>query len=348
MRTTATNRKLRLLLRGIHENTLIPRPEFQRRLVWTNKDKQKFIDTVLKGYPFPEIYIAAGSVNPTTGEGTEMLVDGQQRITTLNQYFTGNKALRLGADIPSYKKLSEAEKIEFLEYEVVVRDLGSMSTDNIRDIFRRINATGYSLNAMEIHNARFNGEFKQFAEKVAQLGFFDDHHIFSANEVRRMRDVNFALVFIITIMSSYFNRDDEVETYLENYNDDFPEAIDLESKIKRVFGFIDACQFDPASRVWKRSDLLSLLVELYRLLVRDAMDLQPDYVSTKLVPFYKHVDLFVKSPIVQLGTDSAEIAEYARLASQATNDRGTRIRRGEIIREILLGQISPALLPSRP
>jgi hypothetical protein len=78
MKTTASNRKLRTLITGIRDKTLIPRPEFQRRLVWTNRDKIRFLETVLGGYPFPEIYIAAGDVDLDTGQGTEMLVDGQQ------------------------------------------------------------------------------------------------------------------------------------------------------------------------------------------------------------------------------------------------------------------------------
>src|SRR4051794_8000546 len=95
MKTSATNRKLRILLTGIKSNTLIPKPEFQRRLVWTNDDKLNFLQTVLEGYPFPEVYIAAGVVNPDTGEGTEMLVDGQQRMTTLYQYFMGSDEIKL-------------------------------------------------------------------------------------------------------------------------------------------------------------------------------------------------------------------------------------------------------------
>src|SRR5947208_4798824 len=126
MRTTATNRKLRTLITGIRDKTLIPNPEFQRRLVWTNRDKINFLDTVLNRYPFPEIYIAAGDVNPETGEGTEWLVDGQQRISTLYQYFEGSGDIRLaktteGIDIKPYKELSKEQQIEFLEYEVVVR-----------------------------------------------------------------------------------------------------------------------------------------------------------------------------------------------------------------------------------
>lgn len=47
-----------------------------------------FIETVLLNYPFPEVYVAAGEVDVETCEGKELLVDGQQRVTTLRQYFT--------------------------------------------------------------------------------------------------------------------------------------------------------------------------------------------------------------------------------------------------------------------
>ena len=42
------------LLALIDEGKLVIKPSFQRRLVWTNADKEKFIQTILEGYPFPE------------------------------------------------------------------------------------------------------------------------------------------------------------------------------------------------------------------------------------------------------------------------------------------------------
>ena len=123
MDTSASNRRLRVLLISIRTGELIPRPDFQRRLVWTNKDKCLFIQTVLEGLPFPEIYIAAGKVDAKTGEGSEVLVDGQQRITTLNQYFTDSPDLKVPSFIPKYSELNEEKQIEFLEYKVVVREL---------------------------------------------------------------------------------------------------------------------------------------------------------------------------------------------------------------------------------
>lgn len=58
--------------------------------------------------------------------------------------------------IPKYSELDEATQIEFLEYRVVVRDMGNMPVDEIREVFKRINSTSYGLNAMELHNSRFN------------------------------------------------------------------------------------------------------------------------------------------------------------------------------------------------
>src|SRR6266581_6700156 len=73
---------------------------------------------------------------------------------------------------------SREEKEAFLQYDVVVRDMGRVEIDQIREVFRRINATRYALNAMEIHNARYEGEYKRFAESVAQKDFFDRHRVF--------------------------------------------------------------------------------------------------------------------------------------------------------------------------
>ena len=224
MKTTATNRKVRELLTAVQNETLILNPAFQRRLVWKNKDKCNFIKTVLSDYPFPEIYVAAGSVDLDTGQGTEMLVDGQQRVSTLLQYFSGSNDFKLESGMVSYSNLSQSDKEKFLQYDVVVRDLGALPDNEIREVFNRINSTSYSLNAMEIQNSRYDGEFKSTAEEIAANEFFSRHRIFSVNEIRRMQDTRFVLGYMVSIMSSYFQRDNEIEPYLEIYNEDFEES----------------------------------------------------------------------------------------------------------------------------
>jgi hypothetical protein len=339
MKSTASNRRLRLLLTAIRNKTLIPNPDFQRRLVWTNKDKNNFLETVLTGYPFPEIYIAAGEVDPQTGEGTEWLVDGQQRLSTLYQYFEGSNKLTIEKRIEPYAHLSKEEQIKFLEYEVVVRDLGNMSLQEVKTIFQKINATSYSLNAMEVHNARFDGEFKRFAEEITQHTFFQKHAVFSTNEIRRMRDISFILIFIITIMSTYFNREDDLEDYLNQYNDEFEEKEELRKNINKVLNFVEECNFDARSRVWKKSDLLTLLVEIYRLLILRISKLNTHEIGERLKRFYTLVDSYNDFGEDAIPIESLKmIIDYQKTASQATNDRGSRIRRGDIINKIILGE----------
>jgi len=338
MKTSATNRKLRLLLTSIQSSTLLPRPEFQRRLVWSNKHKIAFLKTVLEGYPFPEIYIAAGNVNSETGEGTEMLVDGQQRISTLYQYFKASQDLRLTDGIRPYKDLQETEKIAFLEYEVVIRDLGNLPIPEILEVFKRINSTNYALNTMEVHNARFDGEFKQFGEELAAHPFFDQIRFFTSSEIRRMGDTRFCLGLIITLMSGYFNRDDSLEKYLETYNEDFDQKEAIKAEFDTVADFILRCDFDLKSRAWKKADQFSLFVEIHRALFKRKLSMRPDNVAVDLKNFYAKVDGV---------TDPNQTGEYEgtyyKAALQATNDRGSRIRRGEVIQWVLDNTYEPQI-----
>lgn len=331
MKTSGTNRKLRILLTGVKGGSLVPRPEFQRRLVWANKHKQEFIRTVLMEYPFPEIYIAAGEVNPDTGEGVEMLVDGQQRITTLYQYFTGSQDLRLG-DITPYASLTEAEKLAFLEYEVVVRDLGKKTIEEIKEVFTRINSTKYSLNAMEIRNARYDGVLKQFGEHLLELPFFEEHSIFATADVRRMGDLLFCLTVTVTMMSTYFNRDDDIEDALSKYNDEFPLAEDIIRRLNRVFQFISGCRIPPDSRAWKKADALTLIIELDKALARDKLSLKVEDVGLRLNGFYDLVDA-----VAAAKANDKDAERYYKAALQASNDRSSRIVRGEVLSSVIRG-----------
>jgi len=328
MKTTATNRKIRVLLRALETRSLIPNPTFQRRLVWSSKHKIAFLDTVLRRYPFPEIYIASGSVDAETAEGTEMLVDGQQRITTLQEYFRGSRDLPYSLEVPPYSSLDLSDKTAFLEYEVVVRDMGTVDMQELREVFQRINSTKYALNAMEIQNARYGGAFKEFGDQLASHPFFEQHHVFSTIDIRRMHDIRMVLTLAATVLEGYFNRDRMVEEYLSTFNDSFPMAPFIWANLERVFRFVDACDFPLECRVWNKADLFTLLVEVYAHIERN--DIPPDHetVGLRLFEFYEKVndDRSRMDPLVGI---------YYKAAVQATNDRSSRITRGEVVRMII-------------
>jgi hypothetical protein len=331
MDTSASNRRLRVLLTAISNGSLVPQPDFQRRLVWTNKDKVDFITTVLEGYPFPEIYIAAGHVDTRTGEGAEVLVDGQQRVTTLYQYFKDSKDLRLPPEIPKYSSLDEDAQVEFLEYKVVVRDLGNMKIEQIKQVFQRINSTSYGLNSMEIHNARYGGDFKELAETISERPFFDENRIFTSGDVKRMGDVLFCASLVATVMGSYFNRDKEVEEYLERYNEEFSEKSQILKNVDEVLMFISRMNFERKSRAFKKADFYTLFVECYNLLIKEKCSLDVAVARNAVDKFFNEVDLAA----IGGGSDGAPI-EYYVAALQATNDRSNRIARGKLIYNVLI------------
>lgn len=329
MKTTATNRKIRQLIQAIQRDELLPRPEFQRRLIWTHENKNSFLDTVIHGYPFPEIYIADGDVDTETGEGKQLLVDGQQRVTTLVQYFLGSEHLHLST-VPPYAGLDENQKRAFLDYDVAVRDLGNVTKKEIIEVFSRINATNYALNEIEINNAIYTGKLKTFAEKLASNDFFENHGVFGSRDLKRMGDLRFTLLCVVTLVKGYFNRDDLLEEALAQFNDDFPDEASCSKAFEDVFAFIEECGFLSKSRIWKKSDLFTALIELTLLRNIANLTLQPSVVIERLESFYDRVESAADN-----SADSVAYIYY-KAAVQASNDRVNRIRRGVIFNGILL------------
>ena len=329
MKTAPTNKKVRELISMVKEGKLIPRPEFQRRLVWTHKDKDHFLDTILRGYPFPEIYLADGDVDLESGEGTQLLVDGLQRVSTIIEYFDASPNLRL-LTVPPYRELEEDGKRSFLQYDVAVRDLGSVRRDEIVEVFRRINATKYSLLDIEVNNAIYAGELKQFADRLAADPFFIDNSVFNARDFKRMGDLRYALTLIITLLRGYFNRDDAFGELLDRYNDEFPLAGEIEARLRRCVDLITECGFDARNRIWKKADLFTVLVELDALAQSDVTLPQPSTLLETLSRFYDQID--------SASVDSGDVPGiYYKAAIQATNDKVNRLRRACIIGGILRG-----------
>ncbi|RZI40620.1 DUF262 domain-containing protein [Herbaspirillum sp. HC18] len=328
--TAAQNRRIGELIEKLNNETLIPRPDFQRRLVWTNADKNEFIRTVVMGYPFPEIYIAVAEVDVNSAASREALVDGQQRITTLHQYFSGSPAIKLDADIRAYAELSVEEKKEFLNYQIAVRHLGIVEDETIREVFKRINRTSYSLNKMERRNAEYQGEFKQVGTRLAQSYFFERYSVFSDREIRRMSDVVFALSIVITMLSTYFHRENEVQSYLEKYNDEFPLRKEIVKRFASVLRFLKNTRLPKDSRAWKKADLFVLICELDRLINLEKAILDPKDIGPILTKFYSQVDAEMKN------TSGNELLQnYFKTTLQATADRSNRITRANVIRKVL-------------
>lgn len=331
-----SSKRLGDLLTDVEEKRLIVRPHFQRRLVWNNVVKDKFIDTVLRRYPFPEIFIAAGELDTSKLKRTQWLVDGQQRISTLRQYVLGEDS-HIWKLVKPYADLSPEEKQDFSDYPIAIRDLGAASPEEIKEIFSRINSTDYSLKAIERLNALFGGAFKNFCERLSEHEFFDRHRVFSMSDLRRMRDLDFCVILVVTLLSTYYHRDEKNREYLERYNDDFPDEDKTQWRLDAVFSFLEECNLDSTSRAWKKTDLLTLLVETDAILNRSEKELNPAVVGPRLSDFYEAVDALYRKPgeSSTLWKSKVDLATYLKAATRATNDKYSRDVRGEVVAHVL-------------
>jgi hypothetical protein len=191
---------------------------------------------------------------------------------------------------------------------------------------------------MEIHNSRFEGEFKAFGEHFAQRPFFENHRVFSASEIRRMQDTRFALILACTILSTYFNRDDELEEYLRRYNDEFPMRSEIERELDAVLEFVDQMNFPATFRLWKKADLFTTTVELHSAMFKRQKRLVPAAVAEELAGSYSRVDNMDFQ-----GDPESDASRYYKAALQATNDRSSRVARGEIVRALLEASLQPKM-----
>lgn len=307
-------------------------PDFQRKLVWNDQHKENFIETILKGYPFPEIYIADGEIdlnNPTKIE--KWIVDGQQRLATITQYIDGDPDLRFKR-IPKFKDLTEKEKESFYYYNVVIRNLGRLNEQEIREVFKRINSVNYALNAIEITNALYDGEYINTANNILEVNkkTIEDLDIFSINEQSRMRD----LEYILTLMSiyeekGYFSTTQKNEIYIREYNDFYKNKEKTESIFNQIFNFIEYAIEDSYSIWTKKTNFLTLFIELIRFSDGEK-DIKQDKLKTILSNFEK--ELLVN----KTNTDENNpFVQYYLASIQGTGSKTSRITRGKILQEYI-------------
>lgn len=146
-----------------------------------------------------------------------------------------------------------------------------------------------------------------------------------------MNDVKYCLTMIIAAMSTYTNRDKELEEYLEKYNEEFPKKDKIMSEFSSTLQFIDKLNFDSTSRAFKKADFYSLFVEIHRSLHKEKMSLDASFVRSRLDDFYNRVELASVGGV----PEDSEHMEYYKAALQASNDRSSRITRGNLIRNVI-------------
>lgn len=238
-------------------------PVFQRNPVWTDSQKAFLIDSVLRGMPIPEIYMQ--EVVDEDGSEQHVVIDGQQRIRAclefLEEGFTLSASKTPEFPDMTFEELPPAQRKKLFGYTFLVRVLPDMPREEIRAIFTRLNRNVVALNSQELRHATYWGPFLTQMEDLAEDEYWSRSGVFSANDVRRMLDVEFISELTIGMLHGPQNKKASVEHWYEIYEGEYDERARVTRAFKSVLGELDLLLPDLASTRWsKKSDFYSLFL----------------------------------------------------------------------------------------
>ncbi|EIZ85453.1 hypothetical protein WYO_1819 [Methylobacterium sp. GXF4] len=167
------------VVKRIKNNRYQLNPDFQRDFVWSIEKQSKLIESCLMRIPLPVFYVAEAV------DGTVIVVDGLQRLTTLLRYSENSFALRgLNTDGSSgsgntldgkrFKDLPLKLQERIEDTQLVFYILDSRAPERAKlDIFDRVNS-GVPLSRQQMRNSLYSGTATQLLKKLAQLDLFRD------------------------------------------------------------------------------------------------------------------------------------------------------------------------------
>jgi len=207
-------------------------PPYQRRSVWSPRDKRFFLDTIFRNYPAPPVFIHR-SIDDN-GFTEYHVVDGKQRLQTIIDF--ANNKIAVGMDFgdnnldgKKFKALNTNYKRKFWDYTIVVDFIDNIEGNNIEEVFDRVNRNAKNLQQQELRHARFNGWFVNTVEDESQDDFWWNYKISTRAREKRMKDVQFiSELFMIQLENSITGFDQpHIDEIYAKY-DDVDELIENE------------------------------------------------------------------------------------------------------------------------
>jgi hypothetical protein len=267
------NKTIKDLLALRKARMLTANPEYQRGEVWTYPQKKRLVDSVLRGYPIPLIYLHHIKTEVAGAKRDDFeIIDGQQRINALWEYAEGAFKLfdpKLDAEAARFPSFIEEEacpwgrkNFEELDAAIQQRLLGTELSvvlieadvaNEARDLFIRLQA-GMPLNSQEKRDA-WPGNFTEFVLKMGgkpQVPKYPGHDFFP--RVMRAKEHNRGEFrqLVAQMVMLYLSH---LETGGEKLCDINRDAIDT--------FYYKHLDFDPQAPIARRfKDILDLLTQL--------------------------------------------------------------------------------------
>ncbi len=333
-----THRSVVWFKKSFEAGDLVIQPPFQRNPVWSKRQQSALIDTILLEYPIPELYMQ--DITDAEGNQKYNLVDGQQRIRAILDFLAND--LELEDESPhwagmTFEDLTVDDKKKVYEYNFVVRQLPDIRDDEIRSIFQRLNRNTMTLTAQELRHATYWGPFIKLMEEISDYEFWNDSRIFSANDRRRMFDIEFISELSVAYLNGIQNKKKKLEEYYQQYEETFDEAAELQTMFVTVLGELaQVIQGLSKTRWRKKSDFYSLFLAFGRNVEQLPLDAQKrGLAKNSLLSFAEEVDAVIKDTLQEGAVVPEGVKDYVKNVERAASDLAARTARDRILNELL-------------
>ncbi|AOT05985.1 DUF262 domain-containing protein [Arthrobacter sp. U41] len=147
---------------------------FQRQFVWTKTQMDRFIESLLLGYPIPGIFLVQQT------DRRYLVLDGQQRLRTLRAFCQGvvhKKEFSLQSVAQRFRGLTyetlpaeQRRQVDntFIQATIVQTQPTAESLDAVYQVFERLNSGGTQLTPHEIRIALYAGDFVSWLTKLSE------------------------------------------------------------------------------------------------------------------------------------------------------------------------------------
>lgn len=306
-------------------------PPYQRRSLWSEEKKSFLIDSVMRNYPMPPIFLHQ-KIDDETGKTTYDVIDGKQRLTALLEFIedkipvADENGEELGKNPLAGRYFSELSdpafaeaKSRFWRYVIPIEYIDTGEQQVIDSIFDRLNRNGEPLTGQELRNSTYYGTpLLNLVENAAKLPFWRDR--LAVVDRTRMEELEFLseLTFLILEGHELQSSQPELDALYEKYADNAGVVYsEIAANLATVSDYMQSMQLDYDGRKIRGvSHLYGIFAFAHRCVAegRPVADVIP-----KLNSFF---DLWQAKRY-----DDVHVKTYKDSMSARTKDRGQRRKR---------------------
>lgn len=190
------------IFQKIKDSKLLLNPDYQRNVIWDKAKKTAFVESLFMGIIIPPVYVVEIPGDNILEENTYEVVDGKQRLSTINEFIKGTLVLQeksleyyldwfAGKTFLSIRQEHLEMVNEMLSSVLDIYVITANSPEFTKyDIFSRLNKGAEKLKVNEIRKAIYRSEALKLIENYVEknIDSLEYKMVFTPNDIKRYED----------------------------------------------------------------------------------------------------------------------------------------------------------------